>query len=737
MILIQKQRIFSIAGILLCVLFGNQKPIAVNAAKPSIDQAVATPYFMRNSERIGDRRVDATSGITLAWYNLDYTTNHANPINSALQFLSDQAENFGGEEVVANLSHTTIKSGLSGNHLHFQQHYQHIPVFQATVNVSLDKSNAVRMVTSNLHDNFALPSTTPTLTASEAIQLGRQVIGYSGKEMADPSSQLYGFRDQKRTDHLVWVVNLYPYSPAGDWTIIVDANDGSVLEIQDNAIHENGSGMIFNPDPLTTAEANYAGNYRDFNDQDNEELNAERYLVNLLNITETDGIYTLDGPWVRIFDFEEPIDPPVTAIHPDSFIFTRSESGFEDVNVYYHLDYAQRHLQALGFNNIQNAPILVDPHGLDGQDQSHYLGGMNRLAFGEGGVDDAEDADVIYHEYGHAIQYDQVPNWGGGHCGAMGEGFGDYWAGTFSARLSDYRNNWVFNWDGHNAFWNGRVLDYNGVYPDDWLGGFDIHHDGQIWSACLWEIREQIGADIMDAIVIDHHFYLNRNATVEDAAQALLLVDEINYDGLYQTTIGQACYDRGFINEVPIFGAINGHVQDAANDNPLQAQITLTQDDQTYTIFSNEEGYFFYSPLSVGFWDVESLVDGFSPWNETVEIAEDDTLDLTIYMGQPLLEMEDELLELEMYIDSELDTFLILENVGSGMAAWNFRFRQQGVAEIEPWELETQISISDACGETQLQGSTVAGGNIIISGANNGQNPNKLYFFDYTGEYLQ
>jgi hypothetical protein len=50
-------------------------------------------------------------------------------------------------------------------------------------------------------------------------------------------------------------------------------------------------------------------------------------------------------------------------------------------------------------------------------------------------VDDAEDAEVILHEYGHAIQDSQMTPPGFGtsvEAGSIGEGFGDYWAVTVS-----------------------------------------------------------------------------------------------------------------------------------------------------------------------------------------------------------------------------------------------------------------------------------------------------------------
>jgi hypothetical protein len=78
-------------------------------------------------------------------------------------------------------------------------------------------------------------------------------------------------------------------------------------------------------------------------------------------------------------------------------------------------------------------PITVHIDGRS-DDNSHYSPTTKSLVFGTGGVDDAEDAEIILHEYGHAIQDDQVPGWGASHeAGSMGEGFGDYFAGSFFA----------------------------------------------------------------------------------------------------------------------------------------------------------------------------------------------------------------------------------------------------------------------------------------------------------------
>src|SRR6185436_7290649 len=68
-----------------------------------------------------------------------------------------------------------------------------------------------------------------------------------------------------------------------------------------------------------------------------------------------------------------------------------------------------------------------------GQDNSFATDTHMELRFGKGGVDDAEDAEVILHEYGHAIHFSQSPTfYSSTEAGSIGEGFADYWAVTVS-----------------------------------------------------------------------------------------------------------------------------------------------------------------------------------------------------------------------------------------------------------------------------------------------------------------
>src|SRR6185312_17052876 len=99
---------------------------------------------------------------------------------------------------------------------------------------------------------------------------------------------------------------------------------------------------------------------------------------------------------------------------------------FEQVMAYYWITEAQNYIQRLGFGSGAFRPINNESQDVRinqlGIDNSFSWDKKDLLRFGKGGVDDAEDAEVILHEYGHAIQDSEVAGFGEGpEAGGIGE----------------------------------------------------------------------------------------------------------------------------------------------------------------------------------------------------------------------------------------------------------------------------------------------------------------------------
>src|SRR5438045_6568509 len=141
---------------------------------------------------------------------------------------------------------------------------------------------------------------------------------------------------------------------------------------------------------------------------------------------------------------------------------------------YYWVTESQHYSHSLGFGQsrrpIDNLPqaVRINQFGQDNSFATDHP--KNELRFGTGGVDDAEDAEIILHEYGHAIQDNQVPGFGqSSEGGAMGEGFGDFLAASFFSDVKPKNMKpTVGNWDA--TAYSGaeppylRRLDSNKMY---------------------------------------------------------------------------------------------------------------------------------------------------------------------------------------------------------------------------------------------------------------------------------
>jgi hypothetical protein len=230
-------------------------------------------------------------------------------------------------------------------------------------------------------------------------------------------------------------------------------------------------------------------------------------------------------------------------------MFLAHQRGFEEAMVYYHVDQALRYLEHLGFRGrraVFAAPVRANVNG-SYDDNSWYSPWDRLLTFGTGAIDDAEDAETILHELGHAIQDAICPDFGQSiEAAAMGEGFGDYFAASFfeSRKPPRYRAA-VMTWDGLMAGLEEgadppclRRVDSNLTYADfDHRDSADEHLNGLIWSATLWDIRKALGRETADRLILESHFQQDGFTTFARGARAILDADRNLEKGRHVATL--------------------------------------------------------------------------------------------------------------------------------------------------------------------------------------------------------
>ncbi len=251
-----------------------------------------------------------------------------------------------------------------------------------------------------------------------------------------------------------------------------------------------GSGRVFLPNPVADL-----GN-QSLTDQKDADYAALQPAYHLVTLTNLDGSGFLRGDWAEIVG--ETGDPRLLA-HQRLPLTGSSDDRFEQVMAYYWITEAQKYIQSLGFGS-RLRPVNMEPQRLRinqwGLDNSFATTHKDEIRLGKGGVDDAEDAEVILHEYGHAIHFSQNFSFASTEAGAISEGFGDYWAVTVADVIAPTPDApCVADWDSV-SYTSGvphclRRVDEDLHYPGDLTGA--VHADGRIWSRALWDIRLALG----------------------------------------------------------------------------------------------------------------------------------------------------------------------------------------------------------------------------------------------------
>lgn len=306
---------------------------------------------------------------------------------------------------------------------------------------------------------------------------------------------------------------------------------------------------VFNPDPVSSSGNEYGAPYIDNNDSTNSALENEIFIMEVTGSFDS-NTFILENDYVRMKDLS--IFNYLVPTSSDSlFSYNRFENEFEDCNVFYHVTNYKEYLISIGLANLPGFKIDAFAHGLGDSDQSLFNSSATppRLMFGDGGVDDGEDADVIVHEFGHALSFGSSGGTNsGGERKAIDEGLCDYIAASYSFDITPTFSNMVFTWDGHNEYWNGRNTDVDKIYPDDLV--LNLHMDGEIWSSALVDLHDVIGRENTDKIMFESMSNYSPNMSMTDAAWLMIQADSIINNGLYYNEVYKAMDDRGFFGRV-------------------------------------------------------------------------------------------------------------------------------------------------------------------------------------------
>ncbi len=521
----------------------------------------------------------------------------ATQAGSAQDVLRQHAARFGLPVNLDNLVLSRVQESLTGKHYYFQQTLRGLPVDRAEIVVSIGHDgqllkifNETKYISQQVDaDAVNQLYVQARITPEAALERGWNNMKVQHPLVAAPSSNLVWVKT-KQGVQLAQKVQIEAQMPTGGFVQYINAHNGELLDSYSTSLPRtnkngersiaaraavagpvldrasatasalgrieppivnkqgvaastlaasgvNGMGLVFDPDPRT------ALNTENLTDTSAASAFDAAYAnKSLRDLTVTGGVYKLSGPFVNITDIEAPNTAPSTTSN-GVWTAKRGNNAFDDTNVYFHLDQSQRYIQSLGFvgaKSIINRPLNVDTDGVNGDDNSHYSGGSSDyLAFGHGCVNDSEDADVILHEYGHGIQANINSGWSGGDTGAMGEGFGDYWAVSYSYSTPNgksFHPDWVFSWDGHSDCWGGRVTSrtnatYNSnksysAHQSVTENGVSFQSD-ELWSAPLYESMVALlnagktRANI-DKIILEAHFGLGSNIKMPAMATAIV-----------------------------------------------------------------------------------------------------------------------------------------------------------------------------------------------------------------------
>jgi hypothetical protein len=471
------------------------------------------------------------------------------PEDIAREVLRVNADLIGLRGALRTLRRRRVIRSAGGWHVIFSQFLVERRVHRAYVTVHMNRHRQVYLVKNRAvpRDFMPRPADRHQLGLRQCERLALRALSRTTgpRQVRDREAVWFPVLDRQRPAFRFRVLQ---QSPRHEWIVYVDAIRGTILSKYDNLALASGHARVFDPNPVVAL-----GRWEDLFDKDDELIEPPERAYAQVRLTGLGPTGFLDG--VRV---TTNLTRPRVKCQPDlRWEFRSNQRGFDEAMVYFHLDRAIRYIEGLGYRGdcrIFHEPLAANAHGTP-EDNAYYSPGTRSLTFGFGDVDEAEDGETILHEFGHALQDAICPDFGQSpEAAAMGEGFGDYFAASFTAQTKiDKRARsflpTVMSWDG--ILMEGdppcvRRLDGTLTYETfNHATLADEHDNGEIWAATLWDIWNAIGRDRADPIIIESHFQLDGFTSFAKGARAILDADRNLFAGRHLTPLKRIFHRRG------------------------------------------------------------------------------------------------------------------------------------------------------------------------------------------------
>lgn len=218
-----------------------------------------------------------------------------------------------------------------------------------------------------------------------------------------------------------------------------------------------------------------------------------------------------------------------------SLIYTPTAPEFQQLNSIYQASSLQNLMNGLGMNLSSMGRIQIDAHC--NVSQNAYFSPSDRklclgyvLLPGYRRVWAADDADVIIHESGHAVNHalssSSIMN-SSGEAGAIDESVADYWA--YTTQNDPQLSEWFLGAVEERTSSTGIVRDATGnaLYPSSMV--YQVHRDSEALTQTLWQLRTSLGTSHMNALVASTMTMLPATTRFADFYKAFYDAAELHY----------------------------------------------------------------------------------------------------------------------------------------------------------------------------------------------------------------